>query len=182
MPSYIPFALVNGDSKTFGRESMCSARLLTARARGEKSASVKKSWWHRGLNDTRDGPVSRRALGRGVRIRGLRLRTSGAAGPCAAAIINGVVGAREQSVAHQTEPRVDVQVRERSRRASGDAGESRRECDPTAASPRCNDPRVHASRRRKTGLKRAAGVAMTGAGASSDIVSRHANRVRRAVK
>lgn len=133
----------------------------------------------RGLNDIRDGPVSRRALGRGARIRGLRLRTSGAAGPWSVAIINGVVGAREQSVARQTEPRVDVQVREaeRSERAtqvSRGASATRRAA--STAMQRfvaCMPPSVE--NRVKRGGWRAA---MTGAGASSDIVPWHANRVR----
>lgn len=47
----------------------------------EKAQIYIKSWRRGGLNDIRDGPASRRAPGRGTRIRGLRLRTSDAAGP-----------------------------------------------------------------------------------------------------
>lgn len=69
-----------------------------------------------------------------------------------------------------------------SERASGDAGESRRECDPTSrllamqrSSRAC--PPSEENRVKRGGWR----AAMTGAGASSDIVPRHANRARHAV-
>lgn len=171
---------------------MCSARLLTERASAKKRKCI-KSWRRGGLNDIRRRPCfaactrsrdenpwtatanerrGRAVIGRyykrGHRCPGTVSRTSDRAA-------RGCAGEKAERASERASKRANGRT--------GDAGESRRECDPDSrllAMPRSSRA---CHRRRETGLKEAGGSgrAMIGAGASSDIVPRHANRLRHAV-